>query len=288
MVGLTATVGATELWPTVALHLTRASVAVARHRPRAALASFEEALAARGSCPVPPALADMWSRTHVDVALLVGDEPAICTSEDAGHAARSATWWASCARRALAYADLAGAEAAADRVPRTLPAEESAEQNLADVLAAIEAWLVLAVVADRRRRPHESAVCFRSALDLARPQRLVQPFLATERERTSLILQHALTDGIAHVDEFVQEVLRRLSPHGLAPPEPDPLIEPLTERELAVLAELPTWKSNAEIADEFYVSVNTVKTHLQRLFRKLDVPNRRQAVRRARELGLIN
>ena len=288
MVGLTTTVGATELWPTVALHLTRASVAVARHRPRAALASFEEALAARGSRPLPPALADLWSRTHVDVALLVGDEPAIWTSEDAGQAARSATWWSSCARRALALADLEGAEAAADRVPRTLPAEEWREENLADVLAAIEAWLALAVVADRRRRPHESAVCIRSALDLARPQRLVQPFLATEPERTSLILQHALTDGVAHADEFVQEILPRLSPHGFTSPEPDPLIEPLTERELAVLAELPTWKSNAEIADEFYVSVNTVKTHLQRLFRKLDVPNRRQAVRRARELGLIS
>lgn len=78
------------------------------------------------------------------------------------------------------------------------------------------------------------------------------------------------------------------SPQATTPHEPDPLIEPLTERELAVLAELPTWKSNAEIAAEFYVSINTVKTHLHHLFRKLDVTNRRAAVRRARELGLIS
>lgn len=286
MAGLAARVPATELWPTVALHLTRASIAVARHRPRAAQAYFENALAAMGSLPLPTALADTWSRTCVDVALLVGDEPAALPLEEALPTARSATWWSSCARRALAQGDLDAAEAAANRVPRPRRAEELTE-DLADMLAAIEAWLVLAVVADRQRRPHEGAVCIFSALELARPQRLVQPFLATEPERTAVILQRALAEGVVQPDEFVRTVMPRLSPQTMAHPEPDPLIEPLTERELAVLAELPTWKSNAEIADEFYVSVNTVKTHLQHLFRKLDVANRRQAVRRARELGLI-
>ena len=72
-----------------------------------------------------------------------------------------------------------------------------------------------------------------------------------------------------------------------AGPEPAPLVEALTERELAILAELPTWKANHEIADDFYVSVNTVKAHLKGLYRKLDVTNRSDAVRRARELGLL-
>ena len=287
MAGLAARVPATELWPTVALHLTRASIAVARHRPRAAQTYFENALATRGSLPLPPALYDTWSRTSADVALLVGDQPATRPQEDMELAARSATWWSSCARRALAQGDLEDAEAAADRVTRSRWAEEPPEA-LADVLAAVEAWLVLAVVADRRRRPHEAAVCLRSALGLARPQRLVQPFLATEPERVAGVLQRALADGVVHADEFVQVVLPRLSPQTLISLEPDPLIEPLTERELAVLAELPTWKSNAEIAAEFYVSINTVKTHLHHLFQKLDVPNRRAAVRRARELGLIS
>jgi LuxR family maltose regulon positive regulatory protein len=232
----------------------------------------------------------MWSRTHVDVALLVRDEPAIPPLEEAGTDARSATSWSSCARSALAHVDLDAAVAAADRALHLHRAEVPGEQaeDLADVLAAIEAQLVLAVVADRRRRPHEGALCIRAALDLARPQRIVQPFLATDPGRTAVILQRALTDGVVQGDEFVQAVLLRLNPQALPSQEPDPLIEPLTERELAVLAELPTWKSNAEIAAEFYVSVNTVKSHLQHLFRKLDVANRRQAVRRARELGLIS
>ena len=46
-------------------------------------------------------------------------------------------------------------------------------------------------------------------------------------------------------------------------------------------------KSNSEIATESYVSVNTIKAHLKGAYRKLDVTNRRDAVRRARDLGLI-
>jgi LuxR family maltose regulon positive regulatory protein len=46
-------------------------------------------------------------------------------------------------------------------------------------------------------------------------------------------------------------------------------------------------KSNAEIAEEYFVSVNTVKAHLKSLYRKLDVDSRRAAVHRARDLGLL-
>ncbi len=88
-------------------------------------------------------------------------------------------------------------------------------------------------------------------------------------------------------DEFVSEVLAHCDGDLPSGSEPDPLAEPLTERELAVLAELPTMKSNAEIADEFFVSVNTVKSHLKSIFRKLEVHTRREAVRRGRDLGLL-
>jgi LuxR family transcriptional regulator, maltose regulon positive regulatory protein len=67
-----------------------------------------------------------------------------------------------------------------------------------------------------------------------------------------------------------------------------PLLEPLSERELAVLRFLPTMLSNAEIAAEMFVSPNTVKTHLKHVYRKLDVADRRQAVRRGRDLHLLS
>jgi len=59
-------------------------------------------------------------------------------------------------------------------------------------------------------------------------------------------------------------------------------MEPLTEREQAVLAYLPTMLTSAEIASEMFVSVTTVKTHQRAIYRKLGVGNRRDAVDQAR------
>jgi LuxR family maltose regulon positive regulatory protein len=63
--------------------------------------------------------------------------------------------------------------------------------------------------------------------------------------------------------------------------------EPLTDRELAVLRYLPSMLSNVEIARSLCLSVNTVKTHVRHIYRKLHATRRREAVRRARELRLI-
>jgi LuxR family maltose regulon positive regulatory protein len=60
----------------------------------------------------------------------------------------------------------------------------------------------------------------------------------------------------------------------------------LTERELDVIRYLPSTLSGAEIADRLYISVNTLRTHLQVIYRKLDVGGRRDAVRRAEEHGI--
>ena len=65
------------------------------------------------------------------------------------------------------------------------------------------------------------------------------------------------------------------------------LAEPLSEREQAILRYLPTMMSNHEIAGELFVSVNTVKTHLKAIYRKLDASGRREAVQRGRERGLM-
>jgi LuxR family transcriptional regulator, maltose regulon positive regulatory protein len=62
---------------------------------------------------------------------------------------------------------------------------------------------------------------------------------------------------------------------------------PLTERELAVLRLLPTRLSTREIGRELYVSVTTVRSHAQAVYRKLGVTTRAEAVARARELGLL-
>ncbi|OOG52755.1 helix-turn-helix transcriptional regulator [Rhodanobacter sp. B05] len=61
----------------------------------------------------------------------------------------------------------------------------------------------------------------------------------------------------------------------------------LSERELEVLHELAAGHSNKEIAAHLHVSPNTVKTHVARLFDKLGARRRTEAIRRARELGIV-
>jgi DNA-binding CsgD family transcriptional regulator len=61
----------------------------------------------------------------------------------------------------------------------------------------------------------------------------------------------------------------------------------LSERELQVLQELAAGRSNKEIAAQLHVSPNTVKTHVARLFEKLGAKRRTEAIRRARELGIV-
>jgi LuxR family transcriptional regulator, maltose regulon positive regulatory protein len=65
------------------------------------------------------------------------------------------------------------------------------------------------------------------------------------------------------------------------------LPDPLSERELEVLQLIAAGKSNRRIASELFVSVGTVKTHLNNLYRKLDAHSRTQALARARELNLL-
>ncbi len=72
----------------------------------------------------------------------------------------------------------------------------------------------------------------------------------------------------------------------LAPPRVD-LVDPLTDREVAVLRLLPSTLSLREIGAELGVSPNTVKTHAQAIYRKLDVSNRHDAVERGRDTGLL-
>jgi LuxR family maltose regulon positive regulatory protein len=61
----------------------------------------------------------------------------------------------------------------------------------------------------------------------------------------------------------------------------------LTPRESETLRLLSRGLANNEIAEQSFVSVDTVKTHLKNIYRKLNVRSRRQAVSRARAIGLL-
>jgi LuxR family maltose regulon positive regulatory protein len=74
---------------------------------------------------------------------------------------------------------------------------------------------------------------------------------------------------------------------GSRPHQPVPLTTPLTERELTVLRLLPSRLSTREIGRELSVSVTTVRSHVQAIYRKLQVNSRAEAVTQARQHGLL-
>lgn len=85
---------------------------------------------------------------------------------------------------------------------------------------------------------------------------------------------------------LLETYVRSLPPQA-APPPPDPLLEDLTPREREVLGAIAEGLSNAELAHKFFLSEATVKTHVRRIFTKLHLRDRVQAVVYAYESGLV-
>jgi LuxR family transcriptional regulator, maltose regulon positive regulatory protein len=125
-----------------------------------------------------------------------------------------------------------------------------------------------------------------AALSRAEPEAIRRPFLSAGRGMRELLAEH-LRRAVSH-RWFASELMRRLEGGGggvrVTPVE---LLEPLSAREGEVIRFLPTMMSNADIASELYVSVNTVKTHVKSIYRKLEVTRRQDAVRRARQLQIL-
>jgi LuxR family maltose regulon positive regulatory protein len=88
--------------------------------------------------------------------------------------------------------------------------------------------------------------------------------------------------ALTHLVADAERRLRGKAAQGATAPE-----DGLSSRELEVLRLMPTDMSLREIGSTLYVSHNTVKTHAQRIYRKLGADTRAEAVARARELRLI-
>ena len=147
--------------------------------------------------------------------------------------------------------------------------------------------LVVAAIAARRLGQTELAADrLTGALALAEPHCMYRPFLDGGAAARSALT--VLVRPVSQSAAFAARILQRFE---LAPGSPTgqqaaaPI--PLTSSELAVLRFLPSHMTNQEIAEALFLSINTVKTHLRSVYRKLGVTTRRQAIARSGKLGLL-
>ena len=156
---------------------------------------------------------------------------------------------------------------------------------------AIEAHLVDALASQELADRAAALRSLRSALDLAAPEGYRRVFVEGGMPVRVLLTDHLHWDGTHY--QLVASLLERLravagaDQPGGRPEAPVPLVVPLSEREQVVLHYLSSRLSAGEIADELYVSLNTVKTHIKSIYRKLDTNRRWDAVKRARQLQLL-
>ncbi len=164
---------------------------------------------------------------------------------------------------------------------------------------------VLRVLAETALNHEKSGLAtLEKALKLAEPETYRRPFLDANPRLMTLLPQ------VHHVaPKFVDSLLEAFAKQSssLAAPQPEksrpinpaeslvsfpssktqPLLEPLSERELEILQLVAYGQSNRTIAKNIFVTVGTVKKHLSNIFGKLGVKSRTQAVARARDLGLF-
>ena len=149
----------------------------------------------------------------------------------------------------------------------------------------VQAFLLEAIARDALGDAGAARRALERALHLAKPEGLRFPFLLDAAP--GLLERHRRT-GTAHA-VLISEILNVLA--GRKPDsqsrEPQHLREPLSQAETRVLRYLPTKLSVPDIADQLYLSVNTVKTHMRHLYDKLGVHRRHEAVEQARALGLL-
>jgi LuxR family maltose regulon positive regulatory protein len=149
----------------------------------------------------------------------------------------------------------------------------------------VQAFLLQAIACDAFGDAGAARGALERALDRAEPEGLLFPFLY---DPAPGLLDRQRRHGTAHAG-LIAEILNVLAGRkpGSQPAGPQRLREPLSHAEARVLRYLPTKLSAPEIADELYLSVNTVKTHMRHLYDKLGVHRRHEAVEQARALGLL-
>ncbi|MEW2168285.1 helix-turn-helix transcriptional regulator, partial [Streptomyces sp. NPDC007084] len=182
---------------------------------------------------------------------------------------------AAAARALLATGDAAGALALLD----ALPAEREEVPG-----TTVRVLLARAQAVDALGDDPTAQRLVARALRGARPEHLRRPFVEAGPWLPALVRRRP---ALAQGHEWLPVVAAAGGPGPAAREAPAPVVEALSEREREVLERLALMMSRDEIAADLHLSVNTVKTHLKSVYRKLAATRRSEAVRRARDLHLL-
>jgi LuxR family transcriptional regulator, maltose regulon positive regulatory protein len=280
-------------------YLALARVQQAQGNGAAAIATLDAFVRLARERQLFPLLIEPATTLRARLQLLQGDLPgAIRWAEGSGLSPDDAISFP----REAAYLTLARVRIATGRAEEMLPL---LERLLADAEAkrrmhsAIEIRLLQALAFDALDDRDRALKSLEGALTLAEPEGYIRTFV-DEGAQLAVLLREAATRGIApaYVERILAGFLETQSEERRAQnndtlalrstlERSNALIEPLSERELAVLRLVAAGHTNQRIAHELVIEVGTVKRHVHSILGKLGVQNRTQAIAHARQLGLL-
>jgi LuxR family maltose regulon positive regulatory protein len=274
--------GKGEPWLVTAQLLAKARLLTAEDRPDTAL---------RLLAPAVKAAVDLGEHEWLTELLILASAEALIA---AGEPRRALAAITPVPARARAEAGVLAATAHRDigdpRGARAALADAAADLTGAPLGVQLQAWLLEARLAqadgrdDRAHQLVSRALRAASAEGLRRPLANDTSWLRAFLEREPQLKREYRT-FLASLTALAP--VRPLEPAPRRESRPgETVLEPLTGRELEVLELLAQMYATDEIARQLHLSVNTIKTHIKGLFRKLSVNRRTAAVRRGRELGL--
>jgi LuxR family maltose regulon positive regulatory protein len=133
----------------------------------------------------------------------------------------------------------------------------------------------------------QALICLEEALARAEPEGYVRLFVEVGEPMAQLLYEAAQRGIFPAYAGRLLAAFPRPSSRITAPRQAESLIEPLSERELEVLAAIADGLSNQEIAHRLSITERTVKWHASNIYGKLHVSNRTEAVAKARSLGIL-
>lgn len=160
-------------------------------------------------------------------------------------------------------------------------------EAIGSITCSLEMLIFETLMLNTLQRPSDALNALECALDLAEPERFARIFIDEGETMAGLLrAAHAKSKHKAYIDELLPAFETTPQRNG-ARSGGDHNLEALSERELEVLHLIAEGASNREIAQQLFVSIGTVKKHLNNIFLKLDAHNRTQAIATARKENLL-